>query len=620
MCETDNTKSSWPDLYKHIFFTTLELKQILDAYIANCTDNSKPFLLYMVKECIVGDKFVPTKIHTLEEILAYYYRSLILGLGCEYSYPIRELEPNYCDLKADEPLSPYHYWYDEDVIERAEEYVEENYPEEVNAHLLHFPDPLNVQNRQQLFCLSDCMLMLQTFARDVACELALHCNMPVSEQENILRSYKKTARQLKIQLAEAVYNIPFIQEHETETGGTSKFFVPKQQKLDQFIAPICTDDASLPLTKLYFVKRAAYKLYGEDDSTVLPDYQKIFGVLFGRLDSVLQSPAPDTDSISEVLSLPAPIDIWEVNYADNAVTDPEEANKLFNSLLHENGLDDEDTQSLMAYKCFSEGVCELEGSSSDKASLCDICEQFHNVYRKYDHDTSTLFPQFHLHARYCRKQTKDNLDKLKELFDFGTKNSPSCFMRFLMDHVIQPYQDGLIDYTDKDENIIRERVPLFKNKKTFQFFCNSFNSCFKANFFKKDVLPHIITTYFRNIKEVENGNLQDAIRKTDHGCFTIDFEKIRQLSDFPGEWLENYADFPKGKTYKGRHPGQDIFFFLYYDKFDNPFGEDYEWGQMPGAFIFRLMLLYLLHLSYTDDGTVDRIMSCLAMHFIYPDL
>lgn len=618
MCETDNTKSSWPDLYKHIFFTTLELKQILDAYIANCTDNSKPFLIYMVKECIIGDKFVPTKIHTLEEILAYYYRSLILGLGCEYSYPIRELEPNYCDLKADEPLSPYHYWYDEDVIERAEEYVEENYPEEVNAHLLLFPDPLNVQNRQQLFCLSDCMLMLQTFARDVACELALHCNMPVSEQENTLRSYKKSARQLKIQLAEAVYNIPFIKEHET--GGTDKFFVPKQQKLDQFIAPICTDDASLPLTKLYFAKRAAYKLYGEDDSTVLPDYQKIFGVLYGRLDSVLQSPAPDTSSIREVLSLPSPVDLWERGFTDSVEVDPEETDRLFNELLHEEGLDDEDTQSLMAYKCFAEGACELGGSSSDKASLCDICEQFHNVYRKYDHDTSTLIPQFHLHAKYCRKQTKKNLDKLKELFDLGTKNSPSCFMRFLMDHVIQPYQDGLIDYTDKEENIIRERVPLFKNKKTFQFFCNNFNSSFKASFFKKDALQYIIATFYRNIIEINNKNLQEVIKQTENNCFRIDFKKLAHLSDFPAEFLYSYGDFPHGRRNKSNYGNQYIFHPLFLLNFDNPFGGKYIGDPMPGIFIFRLMLLYLLHLSYTDDGTVDMIMSCLAMHFIYPDL
>ena len=612
MCETDNTKSSWPDLYKHIFFTTLELKQILDAYIANCTDNSKPFLMYMVKECIIGEKFIPTKIHTLEEILAYYYRSLILGLGCEYSYPIRELEPRYCDLKTDEPLSPYHYWYDEDVVERAEEYVEENYPEEVGAHLLHFPDSLNVQNRQQLFCLSDCMLMLQTFARDVACELALHCNMPVSEPEDILRSYKKTARQLKKELAKAVYNIPFIQEHETD--GTDKYFVPKQQKLNQFIAPICTDDADLPLTKFYFAKRAAYKVYGDDTSTVLPDYQKILGLLTAKLDFILRLPEKDVPDISDVLSLIAPIDIWEANFADNAMTDTEEANKLFNVLLHENGLDDEDTQSLMTYKCFAEGACELEDSGSDKASLCDICEQFHYVYRKYGHDISILIPQFHLHARYCRKQTKENLDKLKKLFDFGTKNSPSHFMMFLSKHVIERYQNGCIAYHN-DEN-----VPLFRNKNTFQFFCDSFNFSFKAGFFKNDVLPYIITTYFRNIKEIESRNLQDTIRKTDHDCFTVDFETIRQLSDFPGEWLENYADFPKGKTYKGNHPGQDIFYFLYYKKFNNPFGVNYEWGQMPGGFIFRLILLYLLHLSYTDDGTVDKIMSCLAMHFVFPDL
>ncbi len=614
MCETDNTKSSWPDLYKHIFFTTLELKQILDAYIANCTDNSKPFLMYMVKECIIGDKFVPTKIHTLEEILAYYYRSLILGLGCEYSYPIRELEPNYCDLKADEPLSPYHYWYDEDVIERAEEYVEENYPEEVNAHLLHFPDPLNVQNRQQLFCLSDCMLMLQTFARDVACELALHCNMPVSEQENILRSYKKTARQLKIQLAEAVYNIPFIQEHETETGATDKFFFPKQSKLDQFVTPICTDDASLPLTKLYFAKRAAYKLYGEDDSTVLPDYQKIFGVLCGRMDSVLQSPAPDTGSIREVLSLPYPVDLWERNFTDSIEIDPEETNRLFHELLHEEGLDDGDTQSLMTYKCFTEGLCEQEKSDSETVTLCDICDQFHNIYRKFGHDTGILIPQFHLHAGFCRKRIKENLEKLKEVFDLGTKSNPSHFMWFLFKNIIEKYNDGNIRYNNHKD------VQLFKNEDTFQFFCKNFNSSFKASFFKKDALQYIIATFYRNIIEINNKNLQEVIKQTENNCFKIDFKKLAQLSDFPAEFLYSYGDFPHGRRNKSNYGNQYIFHPLFLLNFDNPFGGKYIGDPMPGIFIFRLMLLYLLHLSYTDDGTVDRIMSCLAMHFIYPDL
>jgi len=592
---------TWPELYSLIFFQEHEILNILRSYVTNCNDDSKPFLIRIINSDIIGEEYHAFNKISLENLLNYYYCKMIIRLGCEYYYPIPELEEKYRLLETETPLCPDTGFYDEDVIDIFKEETETRYPNEVNHFFKTTASFARTMQLNQLFCLSDCMMMLRFFAKDVAFELSN--KYPEGDKT-------KLSNPLKISLNDYTKTIHSL-------NSLKKFIKDKLRSLscctnlsateiNKFVNNVCIINGKLPFTKLYLAQRSVYKIHGGDPFTVIPDYSIILNLLEIKLESILTSDIKELPDLNETLYSPV-LDKYLSHIEDYTNTGDDSTGD--DDYIGEKDLPDGIETAFNKYLTFSTECA----NSNKRFEICSLCKDFNLCVKWLPKEKLSIVPTYYSDACYCNSVQASNLKQLRTFFDLGTWEENSEFAKFLIANTIDHYQDGGIDYFTEEKQVT-------ENKFTYGYFIDAFNKNFKAHFFMRKNLKIIISTYFKNIEEIAEKDLIGKFKEAKDDFFILNPEIVKKLTSFPQKWLDSYAEFPK--TYQPDATGEshsdiiNVFEYIYGTDFVNPFDNQGKNTYYPGILIFRLMLLYLLHLTVTDDGTTLKIMSCLGFKYL----